>query len=99
MSHFKLEASQLYFFKELVLMIFVLMMRTLRQTLTKNKVLITSEGGIQMAIDLVFLVNSICSMPSIQGDPYFKQKLTGLYEFRKWKRLAFQLTGVKEEEH
>lgn len=77
---------------ELVTIVFLLSLRALQNFIVKQKMKIDAQGAQQLAVDIKFIIESICNSdltkakePEFQAQ--FKAKLLNLYELKKWKRL------------
>ena len=77
---------------ELVSIVFLLSLRALQNFIVKQKIKIDAQGAQQLAVDIKFIIESICTSDLLKAkepefQTQFKAKLLNLYELKKWKRL------------
>ena len=77
---------------ELVTIVFMLSLRALKNFIAKQKIKIDADGAQQLAVDIKYIVESICTSDLLKQNDLnfqiqFKQKLLGLHELKKWKRM------------
>ena len=74
------------YLKDLVILYFVICIMKLSYTLNKERIKMNTNGAIQLAIDLDFMLKSILQCEIIDNDPVYGDKLKQLKELARWRR-------------